>query len=90
MRELKVWLKDHKQDDEKFGEIGLPRDQVLKEYLEFYKLSLKTRTAVSILMEVRSFYVTESVLGVIRFGGQVVYAAADHRRTDISYSIGLV
>jgi hypothetical protein len=29
-------------------------------------------------------------VGVIRFGGQVVYAAADHRRTDISYSIGLV
>jgi hypothetical protein len=29
-------------------------------------------------------------MGVIRFGGQVVYAAADHRRTDISYSIGLV
>ena len=32
----------------------------------------------------------ERSLGVIRFGGQVVYAAADHRRTDISYSIGLV
>jgi acetyl-CoA carboxylase carboxyltransferase component len=32
----------------------------------------------------------EEAVGVIRFGGQVVYAAADHRRTDISYSIGLV
>lgn len=61
MRELKVWLKDHKQADDKFGEIGLPHDQVLTEYLEFYKLSLKTHTAVSILMEVRSFYATESV-----------------------------
>ena len=29
-------------------------------------------------------------MGVIRFGGQVVYAAADHRRTDISYAIGHV
>ena len=35
-------------------------------------------------------YAAGHSLGVIRFGGQVVYAAADHRRTDISYSIGLV
>jgi hypothetical protein len=34
--------------------------------------------------------VMTDTMGVIRFGGQVVYAAADHRRTDISYSIGLV
>jgi len=56
MKELKVWLADNKDNDATFGSIGLPRDVVLKEYLEFYKLSLKTRTAVSILTEVRSFY----------------------------------
>jgi hypothetical protein len=61
MRELKVWLKEHKQDDDRFGDIGLPRDEVVKQYSEFYKLTLKTRTAVPILMEVRSFYLTDRV-----------------------------
>jgi hypothetical protein len=61
MRQLKVWLKDHKQDDDKFGDIGLPRDRALEQYLEFHKLTLKTRTATSILMEVKSFYMTDSV-----------------------------
>jgi hypothetical protein len=56
MKELKVWLADNKDNDATFGSIGLPRDEVLKEYLEFYKLSLKARTAISILTEVRSFY----------------------------------
>lgn len=61
MRELKVWLEDRKNDDATFGEIGLPRKDVLKEYLEFYKLSLKTRSSVSVLMEVSSFYETPAV-----------------------------
>jgi hypothetical protein len=57
MRELKVWLEGHDENTyKKFGKIRLPREQVLKEYLEFYKLSLKTRTSASILTEVRSFY----------------------------------
>lgn len=41
MRELKVWLKDNKNSDDKFGDIGLPRGEALKEYLEFFKLSLE-------------------------------------------------
>jgi hypothetical protein len=61
MRSLRVWLKDHQQDDDKYGEVGLPRDQALAQYLKFFKLTLKTRTASSILMEVKSFYATEAV-----------------------------
>ncbi len=56
MKELRVWLADNQDDGAAFGSIKLPRKDVFAQYLEFYKLSLKTRSSVSILTEVRSFY----------------------------------
>jgi len=64
MRQLKVWLEANPASDAK-DEVGRPRDEVLKEYTEFFKLYLKTRGSLSILTEVDSFYETEQVCSLV-------------------------
>jgi hypothetical protein len=82
MMELKNWLADNKDDDAKFGSIGLPRNDVLKEYLEFYKLSLKTRTSVSILTEVRSFYGEMAVCSAVDKEESAIEAIGNAKHFD--------
>jgi hypothetical protein len=61
MKKLKLWLKEHPDSDEKLE--GRPRDEVDKDYKEYFKLYLQARKARSILAEVRSYYESPVVLG---------------------------
>jgi hypothetical protein len=62
MRKLQVWLEDpaNKPSDSK-NELGRSRDSVLALYTDFYKLTLNTRTATSILVEVGSYFEDKEV-----------------------------
>jgi hypothetical protein len=65
MRQLRVWLETHTKSDDK-DDLGRSRDDVLKEYTEFFKLYLKTRGSLSILTEVDSFYETPPVCSLVK------------------------
>jgi hypothetical protein len=66
MKELKVWLDKYDENSsETFEKLGLHHNEVLREYLEFFKLSLKTRNSVAILTEVRSFFEDPGVCDLV-------------------------
>jgi len=81
MRKLKLWLKTHKNSDEK-DEIGRPRDDVDKDYREFFKLYLQARKASSILAEVRAYYRKETVLQLADEEERAVEAIEDAKTDD--------
>jgi hypothetical protein len=64
MRQLRTWLEDHKDPNER-DDLGRPHDDVLKEYTEFFKLYLKTRSSTSILAEVGSYYEDKHVCELV-------------------------
>jgi len=64
MRQLRVWLETHANSDDK-DDLGRQREEVLKEYAEFFKLYLKTKGEVAILTEVISFYRTQEVCDMV-------------------------
>jgi hypothetical protein len=64
MRQLRVWLETHTESSDK-DDLHRPRNEVLTEYTEFFKLYLKTRGSVAILTEVVSFYETEQVCRLV-------------------------
>ena len=57
VHKMRFWLRDHRED-EKLD--GIPYPDVEKNYVEFYKLLMSTRTADSSLREVGLFFSKES------------------------------
>lgn len=82
MKELKVWLAEDHEDGAAFGSIKLTREAVLEQYLEFYKLSLKTRSSVSILTEVRSFYEEPTVCEALNHEESAIARIHDAKRVE--------
>ncbi len=64
MRQLRTWLENHKDPGER-DDLGRPHDDVLKEYTEFFKLYLDTRSSTSILAEVGSYYEDKRVCELV-------------------------
>ncbi len=64
MRQLRVWLETNPNSTDK-DDLGRLRDDVLKEYTEFFKLYLKTKGETAILTEVISFYRTQEVCDLV-------------------------
>jgi hypothetical protein len=61
MRKLRGWLKKHPPENKELDDLGRSRDEVLKEYTDFFKLYLKTKSETAILVEIISFYENQTV-----------------------------
>jgi hypothetical protein len=73
MRKLRGWLEAHPQENDEHDELGRSREEVLKEYTEFFKLYLKTKGETAILAEIVSFYETQTVCDLVIKEDQAIH-----------------
>lgn len=86
-RKLRAWLQDPKnQSSDAKDDVGRTRDEVLKEYADFFKLQLKTRTSTSILAEVGAHFESKEVCDLANDEERVIArihdATTGEARTD--------
>ncbi len=81
VRNLRFWLKAHKNGSDDTDEIGRPREEVYKAYSESFKWYLQVRQASSILAEVRSYF-SKDVLGFVDDEERAIEAIEDASTHD--------
>jgi hypothetical protein len=81
MKKFKLWLKNNPGSDAE-DELGRPRGEVLKLYAEYFRRSLQTKTANSILAEVLTYYESPQVLELVEKEKSAVDSMEDSKTSD--------